>query len=212
MIENDISQTKLNFWLAWIVANSIGLGFAWSVGELIGRQVVEYSGWELGHVVGIIVFEGLLWITRGTILLRIKSYKILRPVEMFIWVITEIFGWIINESPVQEGSLMGVTSGAIFATSLGAMVWVIFWFIKIPKPRSKSWAIQAFLWTFFGLTGGGVLIAFFQAISLEIGVTIAKSYFPIFGMAIAGVVLGGFLGSITGLALIKLIRWQPVER
>ena len=212
MIENKTSRIRLNFWLAWVVANAIGLGFAWSLGELIGRQAAESFGWKTGQIIGIVVFEGFLWIVRAVVLLRIKSYDVLRPVEVLIWLSTEIFGWMVSEMPIQEESLMGITVGAIFATTLGAVAWIVFWFIKIPKARSSgSWGIQAFLWTFFGFIGGSVLITLIQTTSLVIGETLAKMYSPIIGMAVAGIIFGGLIGSITGLALVKLIHWKTSE-
>lgn len=211
MLAHTISRKKINFWLVWSIANAIGLGFAWSLGELIGRQAAEIFGWKIGQIIGIIIFEGFLWIIRAAVLLRIKSFEILRPIEILIWVTTEIFGWLISEQPIPKDNIMSITGGAMFASSMGAMAWIIFWFIKIPKPRSKLWAIQAFLWTFLGLIGGSFLMALIQVTGMAIAEILAKMYFPIIGMAIGGTVLGGLLGSITGLALVNLMRWQTTE-
>jgi hypothetical protein len=209
MIEDDISHIKVNFWLAWSIANSIGLGFAWSLGELIGSRVADVSGWKSGQLAGVIIFEGILWTFRGTILLKTKAYEVLRPIEFVVWFSTELMGWIIGEAPVLEGSLMGITLGSIFAVSLGAVMWLIFWFMKIPKPRGKLWAVKTFLLTFIAFIIGTVFIAVAQTISFEIQEIISKLYFPLLGAAIAGTILGFFLGSLTGLALIKLMHWQP---
>jgi hypothetical protein len=207
MIENDNIQTKMRFWISWSITNAIGLGFAWSLGELVGQHFINSFGWKTGQIIGIIVFEVILWTFRATVLLQMKSYEILRPLEIFIWATTEVFGWIISEYPVPENSLMGLTGGAIFATSFAAMIWLILWLIKIPKPHSKTWGLQAFIWTFLGLVGGSSLLSLFQTISLVVGEFLSKMYLPIIGMAVAGVILGFSLGGLTGMALIRIIRW-----
>jgi hypothetical protein len=44
-----------------------------------------------------------------------------------------------------------------------------------------------------------------------IGEATAKVMHPMIGWAVSGTLLGGFLGLITGLALIKLIKWPAPE-
>lgn len=211
MIINDVSHDKVNFWMAWSIANAIGLGLAWALGELIGRQIAELLGWKTGQLFGVVLFEGFMWLSRGIVLFRMKSYEILKPLEISIWVITELFGWIITRGATQEESLIAFTGGGIFATALGAMMWIIFWFMKIPKPRRKFWALRALLWTFVGFFGGALLLTLFLVIALEFSNTLAKMYSPFLGMAIAGLILGGLLGSTTGLALIRFMHWQTAE-
>jgi len=211
MIENENSQTKMKFWLLWTIANAIGLGFAWSLGDYLGRSVVDTLGWKFGQVIGLIVFETVLWVFRVSVIYNMKSYEILRPLDFFVWVTSESFGLLISELPIPNDNLLGITGGAIFATSFGATIWLVFWFIKIPKPQSKTWAINAFLWTFIGLVGGSSLISFFQTTSLIVGEFLAKMYLPIIGMAVGGLIFGLFLGGLTGLALIKIIRWPNLK-
>ena len=210
MIENDVSPQKSHFWLAWIVANAVGLGFAWPLGEIIGQFIAADHGWKTGQIIGILVFEGFIWIVRASVISRVKSYIELRPIEVAIWLGTETIGWILSEAPFRGDNLMSITGGALFATSSGAIMWLIWCLIKIPKRRSKTWAMQAFLWTLFGMIGGSALVGAFLAFSLTLGETFAEMSNPIVGMAAGGLILGGFVGIVTGMALIKLLRWQRV--
>ena len=138
-------------------------------------------------------------------------FKVLKPLDTFLWFLTEIFGWLVGEGPYNKESLFGVTSGTVLAYLLGTTTWIILWFIKIPRRHTKLWAVQAALWTFFGLVGGSVLLSIGAVTILIIGETIAKIVSPILGMAFTGFALGAFISSITGLAMIKLIQWPVTE-
>jgi hypothetical protein len=210
MIENDVPPKKSHFWLAWIVANAVGLGFAWPLGEIVGRYVSSYDDWKSGQLLGIIVFEGFIWIVRAAVLFRIKSYIELKPIAMAIWLGTEIIGWILSEGLFRDDNLLSITGGVLFASLCGSIMWLIFWFIKIPKRRSKTWAIQAFLWALLGMIGGALLLSIFLTAGLSLAEIFAKMSYPIVGMAAGGLILGGFIGIVTGMALIKLLRWQRV--
>lgn len=208
MITTDLTRTKWNFWQIWIVANAIGFGFAWAIGEWLGQQAAKTLGWRFGQIIGIALFEGLLWIVRGAVLSRIKSYRALKPIEFIIWIPTEIMALILSELPVQENSTIGMMSGIIFATTIGATVWIALAFVKITKPKSKFWAIGAFLWTFFGFIGGTFLISTVLTISFWVNDVIAKMFIPTIGRIIAGALLGSLIGAITGIVLVKLIPWK----
>jgi hypothetical protein len=211
MLDTDIIQRKTNFAVAWLIANAIGIGLAWPLGEWIGQQVADSAGWRIGQTVGLVIFEGLVWTARAIVLSRVKSYEILKPLEIIIWLGAEIMGWIVSEAPVRGDSLMRITGGAVIAIVLGAGIWIMFWFMKIPKRHNKFWAIQAFAWTFFALIGGSFLLGAMLVISLVTGETLAKMHFPIIGMAMSGIIFGLLVGSITGLAFIKIIPWQISE-
>jgi MFS family permease len=205
-MENDLARTKKNFLFTWVVSNAVGLGLAWVFGEFIGRRVAESSGWRIGQIVAIVVFESILWIFRGRVLLRYKSYKLLMPFALIFWIATELVGWVLSEAPLQAGVLLGITTGAILATSIGETMWLMLWFMTIPKRQSNFWAEQVFLLAILGMVGGSVLMAIFFAISLEVGEMLANMSSPILGMAIAGILFGGLLGAISGLSLIKLLH------
>ncbi len=74
-MENDENYIKGNFWLAWILANSIGLGLGLSLGEIIGRLVIGSMGWRFGQLLGLLVCEGCIWSARGMVLSRFQMQK-----------------------------------------------------------------------------------------------------------------------------------------
>jgi hypothetical protein len=208
MIENDPSPTRSQFWLAWVIANSLGFGFAWPLGETIGRFIANNTGWRTGQIIGVLIFEGFIWLARSAVLYRVKSYVTIRPLEIIIWVPVELLGWLISEAPIQQDSLMTITGGVILATSVGATMWIIFWLIRISKRHSRSWAIKTFLITLLSMVGGSALIALIGSISFTIVYDIARLSNPIIGMAIAGVVHGALLGLVTGYVFVKLLPWH----
>jgi MFS family permease len=89
-------------------------------------------------------------------------------------------------------------------SGLGIGIWMIFAFIKIPKPGKKLWQLEAVIRILFAMGGGVVLTTIGLVASLEIGETITKFGNLIIGMMAAGTILGTFLGAITGVLLVKL--------
>jgi hypothetical protein len=215
MENENPNQTKINIWFAWLIANAIGLGLGWALGELVGIQVAETLGWRYGQMVGVVIFEGLIWMTRWAVISRIRAYDALKPIEAFFWILTELLVWFGVESSRGEtsyraDSLFGIISASILSYFLGVIGWLILWLIKTQAQKSQlPVKVGHSILSSFARVGGSLLIfGFFilcMPFSTAVGEAIAKSWGLVFGRAVAGILMGGMLGSITGLALLKLM-------
>ena len=212
MLDISISQRKSYFGIAWLIANSVGFGLAWPLGEWVGQQAAGILSWGIGQITGLVVFEVILWSARALVLSRTQAYEALKPLEILIWFGTEIMGWVVGEATMNKDFISPVTIGAVFASILGALGWLVVWFIKVPKKKNKFWAIEAFFGTLFALLGGSVLFGSIMALSLVVAETIAKTNLPLAGMAVAGILLGVLIGTVTALALIQVIPWRTSEQ
>ncbi|MCA9920760.1 MAG: hypothetical protein KC421_00235 [Anaerolineales bacterium] len=118
----------LNFWLAWTVANCIGVGAGWMLGELVGQWNPSLS-W--------IAFQLPIWLMRWAILTRIRDYQIWKVGEMFIWFAGEFFGYLLGLGFQETGSNW-LTAGPIFGLTTGAGMWFLFWSVRQVKARGKN--------------------------------------------------------------------------
>ncbi len=82
----------------------------------------------------------------------------------------------------------------------------MFWFIKIPRSRSKFWVIKAFLWGLFGFVISVVIAVASVGFGEMFGEIVAKLMGFVLGLATAGVAMGAAVGSITGIALVGWMR------
>lgn len=62
--------------------------------------------------------------------------------------------------------------------------------------------------------GGSLLFALGIVVGQEAGDFVGKVIHPIIGWGVSGAVIGCLIGSITGLAFVRLLNWQslPVDR
>jgi hypothetical protein len=109
----DVDYFKRNFLVYWLLANAFGLSFGWTAGEWLGIQTASVLGWEVGKVIGFLFFEGSVWVFRWAILFRIRAYDVLKPIDAFIWLSTEMLLWLgleltPEDTPYREESLFGI--------------------------------------------------------------------------------------------------------
>ncbi len=214
--EENIDQFKNKFLFAWLIANAIGLVMGWVLGEWSGLQVAKILGWRYGQIVGFVIFESLIWVYRWAVLYRIRAYDVLKPFDVFIWMVTELLVWFGMESSNQaasyrEDSLFGIISTPILAYFLGVTGWLILWLINVQaqKAQHPRPVVRSIISSFMRVGGSLLIFAFYVLvipISTGIGEAVAKSFGWVIGRAVAGFLLGGLLGTITGLALLKLMK------
>jgi len=209
--EESIAPSRLGFWLAWVVANSIGLGVGWPLAELLGLKVANFFGWGYGELVGFLLCEGFIWATRLTVLSRLRDRKILSALDVFAWLTAEVIGWFAGRLPYDPDSLVGVTSGSILAYDSGVTLWLIFWLIRVEQParRPASTPPQRFLGSATRVAGSLAVFLFMgigMPLSVELGYAAAEAYDLIIGRAIAGVILGAVVGAFTGWAMLSLMK------
>jgi hypothetical protein len=212
----DIKRFKRNFLFSWFIANAIGLSFGWVIAEWLGLQVAEILGWNFGQIVGFIVFEGVVWAFRWTVLSRVRTYDTLKAFDIFFWVVTEMIVWFGIESSnrqpsYNEESLFGIVSTPILSNFLGAIGWLILWLIKtqVQKSRLPQSAGRSLIAS-SGRVGGSLFIFIFlvaiMPISTSAGEAMAKISNWVIGRAVAGALLGGLLSLLTGLAILSLLK------
>jgi len=218
MIEKiETHNNKISFLLAWLFANSIGLGIGWAAGEVFGSKAAKSFGWILGQLAGFISCEGLIWLARGTILSRLKMVKILTTFEIFFWILGEAFGWLVASlSTPDKASLINITSATILAYFWGTFGWLIIWLVKVEAQRRRlKYTFPRNVVGVVSRVGGSILILMLFMItiplSITLGDTIAKMSNLIIGRAVAGLSLGALIGGITGLAMISLQKWPAWE-
>jgi hypothetical protein len=210
VVDEEISYNKLNFLTIWTLANAVGLAIAWPWAEMVGRGIAPSLGDKGGEFASLLVFEAMAWTLRLIVLFRMKEFNRLKLLDFAIWLGTEAFAAMIYifPSPTHE-SPIAYTIAALLATSFGPMAWIIVWFMRIPRARSKNWMLRAFTWTLTGFIIADLVIAFFFTGATEIAYQLAKSSHPYLGMFAAGLVLGGIIGVITGLCMLQMMEWKP---
>ncbi len=166
-------------------------------------------GDKAGELASLLVFEAVAWTLRIIVLFRAREFNVLRPLDFIIWLGTEAFAAMMYElPPPTHESPIAYTFAAILAGSFGPMAWTIVWFMRIPRARTKTWALWAFMWTLIGFVVAAVLAAFVFTGATEIAFQLAKSNHPYLGMLVAGLVLGGTIGVITGLCMLGMMQWK----
>lgn len=212
VVDREISQNKLNFLMGWTLANAAGLALAWPAAEFVGRGVAPTMGDKVGELASLLVFEVFAWTLRIIILFRTREFNALRPLDLVIWLGTEVFAAMIYvlPSPAQE-SPIAYTVGAILASNFGPMVWITVWFMWIPRTRSKNWMLWAFMWTLIGFLVADIVVALISTEATEIAYQLAKSNHPYLGMLIAGFVLGSTIGVITSLCMLRMMEWKSAS-
>jgi hypothetical protein len=167
MQREELERFKKNFLLAWVIANALGVSIGWVTGEWFGLRAAAIWSWTVGQVIGFMIYEGSIWACRSTVLSRIQSYDVLKPIEVYFWVSVELILWFGmrlggGDTPYRAESLFGVVSVPIMATCIGVIGWLILWLIKMQrrKPRVQrpsGWSLLAS----FGWIAGSLFIYFF---------------------------------------------------
>lgn len=212
--KEDINRFKNEFLIAWFFANAIGFVLGWVLGEWLGIKVAGTLGWRFGQIVGVFVFEASIWVYRWAVLFRVRAYDVLKPIDTFIWMVTEFLVWIGIEPSNQsvsyrEGSIFGLISAPIAAYFLGVSAWLILWLIRVqaqkarhPRPVPRS-IISSFVRIVASLL---VFILYFLSVFLGIhyGKVAAESFGVLIGRIVSGTLMGGCLSLFTGSALLRL--------
>jgi len=215
MENENLNLTKMNIWFFWVIANAVGLGMGWAMGEWIGLQVAESFGWRFGQIVGVMIFEAMVWVTRWVVVSRIHVYDVLKPIEALVWIMAEMivfFGLSVSnaETTYRADSLIGIVSAPILVYFTGIIGWLILWLTKVqmqkpPRPVNTG---KSLLLSFARAVGSLLIFAAFiltWTFGIVTGNTVAKSLGWIIARAVSGGLIGGLLGSITGMALLGLI-------
>ena len=210
VVDEEIAYNKLNFLTFWTLANAVGLAIAWPWAEMVGRGMAPSLGDKGGEFASLLVFEAMAWTLRLIVLFRMKEFNRLKLLDFAIWLGTEAFAAMIYvfPSPTHE-SPIAYTIAAILASSFGPMAWIIVWFMRIPRARSKNWMLQAFTWTLIGFVIADLVVALIFAGATEVVYQLAKSSHPYLAMFAAGFALGGTIGVITGLCMLQMMEWKP---
>jgi hypothetical protein len=207
-MEYDITRTKLQFIIAWVAANGLGMAWGWSTGEMIGQMVVERNGWFIGSICGWVIFELLLWFTRFVILVQYRNVVSVLRIERIVGLTTEFVGGLIGEGFYQVTGSNWVTVSGVWAALLGGAMWVIIWFLLLSKKSNRFWILKAILWTFIGFVGSSLFIGGILAWNLEVGEFIETLSTPHLGGLISVGLTGIGIGIMTGLAFSRLAKWQ----
>ena len=203
-------RVPLSFWLMWTAANIVGIASGWACGEIAGQATARIVGFRTGQIVACVIFEVLVWLTRGAVLRHVQQFSAWKTIDTVVWFSGEAVGWLMGEGFNQTPGPVWATAGAVWAISIGAALWVIMWFMRQPKP-SSWWAIAAVAWALTGFMVGTAIIAIGIAITMEMQQAIGKMVNPFVGWAAAGATLGSFIGATTGLAFVRLLRWPTPE-
>ena len=169
VVDEEIAYNKLNFLTFWTLANAVGLAIAWPWAEMVGRGMAPSLGDKGGEFASLLVFEAMAWTLRLIVLFRMKEFNRLKLLDFAIWLGTEAFAAMIYvfPSPTHE-SPIAYTIAAILASSFGPMAWIIVWFMRIPRARSKNWMLQAFTWTLIGFVIADLVVALIFAGATEV--------------------------------------------
>lgn len=191
-----LNYVLVNFWLAWTVANCIGVAAGWMLGEFVGQWYPSLS-W--------IAFQLPVWLMRWAVLSRFSHYQLLNLLDLLIWLTSEAFGYLIGLG-IQESGSNWLTGGPIFGLTTGAGVWFLFWSVQQVKSRGKRWFLYAFFWAFTGMFLVNIFISIGLVVSLELGELIDQFSIPNLAWGISGAALGLFVGATTGLAMTGFLR------
>ncbi len=211
VVDEEISRSKMNFLTIWTLANAAGLAIAWPWAEMVGRGIASSWGDKGAELASLLVFEAMAWTLRVIVLFRMREFNRLKPLDFIIWLGTEAFAAILylSPSPTQE-SPIAYTIAAMLASSFGPMAWIIVWFMRIPRARSKNWMLRAFTWTMIGFLIADIVVTLVFTGATEVAYQLAKSNHPYLGMFAAGLVFGGAIGLITSLCMLRMMEWdQP---
>lgn len=143
---------------------------------------------------------------------RFPEFGIFRPIDKIIWIIGESFGWLIGESFNLASGPKRITAGAVWGLLFGASLWFIIWFMRQPRPKGRWWFAALPLWTFFGVVGSSVLMGTSFALSMTISNAVSKVANLYLGWVIAGAIMGIVIGSVTGLAYIRMLQLNKSEK
>lgn len=212
VVDDGISYNKLNFLTIWTLVNAVGLAIAWPWAEMVGRAIGPSFGVKAGEFASLLVFEALGWALKLVVLFKMKEFNRLKLIDFVIWLGTEASAAIfyIVPSPPTE-SPIAYTIAAMLSASFGPMAWIVLWFMRIPRARSKNWMLRAFTWTLIGFIIADLVLAFVFTGATEIAYQLAKSSHPYIGMAAAGLALGCAIGMLTGLCMIQMMQWKPIS-
>ena len=207
--ERRISD-QTSFFISWVLANSIGLGVGWALGELLGLQVANSFGWKYGKIVGFLICEGFIWLSRWAVLSRVRELNVLSVVDIIAWLLGEALGWIVGRGSYNPDSLVGITSASVFASYSGVMVWLIIWLIRIQRPtRRTTEKLPRKLLKSALRIGKSIFIYSFwmfgMVFAITIGEKIADEYGMIIGRASSGFFQGAIIGMLTGGAMLNLM-------
>ncbi len=219
MQSEDTKHFNRIFHINWFFANAIGIAFGWVFGEWLGLQAAKTFGWNFGKIFGFAIFEGSVWVFRWAVLSRIRAYDVLKSVDTFFWVATELiigFGMQLGggEPSYREASLFGIVSLPILSSWIGVIGWLIIWLIRtqmrqpqIQQPKGRSF------FSSLKRAIGSVFIFFFliavMVISVEAGNAVGKTINWMLARVVAGSILGGLLSFLTGRAILSLLK-KPV--
>ncbi len=207
MDEHEIQASKISFWWLWTIANALSLAAGWPLGETLGQFVAKNYGWHAGLLTASLVFEITVWFWRLLVIRRFREFDVLRVIDGIVWITTELFTWFMIEAFSTPGAPL--TFGVSLMFPIGAGVWIAMAATRLAGRKSSApglWWITAFALTLFGFLAGSILISLITVFAMEVD-TLVQSISPPLAWGMAGTVMGCSIGALTGLALIKMMRW-----
>lgn len=205
----ELRQTKIRFWLNWVILNALGMSLGWCFGEYVGQLALKSYNARISTFIAALVFELILWLARILPSQYFSKQRSIKFLDVLIWSGTELTGWVIFSFIKSDSEWL--TFEAIFITGIGVMFWILFaGFGLLQRQRRRNppeWFSQAFIYALMGFIIGDSIVTTVMTTAMSIGFSLVKIINPYMGWGIAGLFLGGAFGVITGLILVQSIDW-----
>lgn len=210
-MNKDSTDWKLNFLLQWVINNTAGFGGGAVLGEYIGQLIEKQFGWQLGILTAGIIFEAVIWVMRFLTIKDTKGFGSFRPLDTIIWLSAEGVGLILAEGAYSVTKTNILVIGPMVGSVLGAFILILLWIITIPSTRKRFWAIQSILYGIIGIFVLSFGLSLTFVLIQEIANIFSRAMNQFWGLGIFSVFTGAFIGTVTGIAYVKLKAIRAYE-
>lgn len=200
-----------SYLLLWMIVNAVGLGFGVFLGELIGQWVGKTIERGTGVLLASIIFEAILWTARLSVLRNIEVFKVWGFIEKIIWFCSEMMGALLGIGLYEVTRDNWMTFGSIFGTLIGVGIIIPWWFVRLPKPKSRTRGLQSILLGIAAMVGGSFYIGGIFVLGQEMGRFFQKYIGHLGGLGVTGFIIGAFIGLTTGVAYLQMKVVKPFE-